>query len=427
MLRYLSILILSALFVREIKAEKLPGLIPFNDHGKWGYADTTGKLIIPLQFDVAFPFQNNYAVVANKVERKEIIGSDKLEFNLIDKAGNVLLTKWYQSINMNECNTLIIIKENNLYGVMNNDFEIITPCIYDYIHPFQGDLARVSKFSYYGIINNHGKEIVPCKYRYIYPFNDSVACFAIINTISDFNSSIKFGYLNKAGDVIIEPVYNEATSFYKGFAFVKKGNTYSRINKNGKDYSLHDYEKIENFTDGIAMVYKEKKYGFINSEGIEIVPCIYSDAIPFSEGLGSVKKGGFWFYVDKQGKRAFDGDYAEAYPFSEGLAMVVKGGRCGFIDKIGSLISEYRWNDAGSYHNGLVWVKVSKYYGFIDTKYQLKIGIKYKGVGDFKNGICPVYPDRKHEKQLELNSVLPDYRYFFIDKYGREYYNGAAF
>jgi hypothetical protein len=426
MLKYSFILLISTFIILELRAQRLPELIPYNDHGKWGYADTTGQLKIPLKFDRALPFYHGVAVVGFKKAKEIRVGGNELEYSIIDQNGENCLLERYEYIEQSDDGSYFIVQKNNLYGIIDKSFQLITPCSYDKIHPYQHNLARVNVFGYYGVIDREGNSIVPCMYRFIYPFSNGFACFVSANYKVTINNSSKFGYLNEKGKIVINPIFDEAGSFYNGFAYVKQGSLYLRINTNGDVFSQYDYTKIENFTDGIALVKKKEKIGFINSDGIEIVPCEYVDAIPFSEGFGCLKKGGLWFYINRKGQRAFPGDFAEAYPFSEGLAMVVKQNHCGFIDTSGKLISQYRWNNAGYFREGYAWIEISNYYGLINKNNQLLIKPKYRAIGDCENGICPVYPTRKAERKLSLNAVMPDTRYFYIDKYGREYYNGAV-
>lgn len=44
----------------------------------------------------------------------------------------------------------------------------------------------------------------------------------------------EYGYINTDGELVIEVIYDEASSFNNGYALVKKDGTYMIINKMGE-------------------------------------------------------------------------------------------------------------------------------------------------------------------------------------------------
>ena len=41
------------------KIQKIATLIPYRKGDKWGYIDKKGKIVIPIQYDDAWPFSDN--------------------------------------------------------------------------------------------------------------------------------------------------------------------------------------------------------------------------------------------------------------------------------------------------------------------------------------------------------------------------------
>ena len=406
-------------------AQKLPSLIPFNDKGKWGYADTTGKLVIPAKFGRALPFRNGRAIVGNK--KQDYLHDDQSSFDwtIIDKEGNKLLKETYQYIENSENDNFYLVKKDDLFGYLDQDLKSVIPCMFDYIHPFQGNLARVQLMGCYGLVDRKGSTIVPCHFHFIYPFREGLACFIPIIADPNVVASSNHGYIDESGKIVIVAQFEEAGSFCHGYAYVKKNKQYVRINRAGKVVSTHMYDRIENFVDEMAMVRKDGKFGFINPEGIEVVPCENNEAIPFSQGFASVKKDKEWHYINKNGKRAFAGNFDEAYPFSEFLAMVVKDKQCGFIDTTGKFISEYRWKDAGAFHDGMAYINITGRIGFINRKNQLIIKPIFADAGEFNDGICPIFLTHREVRKISSDLQDTSIRFFYVDKYGKQYFNPA--
>jgi hypothetical protein len=62
-------------------------LFPVKDHGKWGYMDKTGKMVIPPQYDIASGHSEGLAGVA--------IGK---KWGFIDKTGKMVITPQFDKI-----------------------------------------------------------------------------------------------------------------------------------------------------------------------------------------------------------------------------------------------------------------------------------------------------------------------------------------
>ena len=113
-------------------------------------------------------------------------------------------------------------------------------------------------------------------------------------------SAVKWGYINKSGELVIQPEYDDARNFSEGFAVVRiKG-----------------------------------RWGFIDQSGEEVIPVKYKSAWAFSDGLARVQtfedKMGF---IDKTGQWKISADYEEVMDFKENRSRIRKENRFGYIDK----------------------------------------------------------------------------------------------
>ena len=239
--------------------------------------------------------------------------------------------------------------------------------------------------------------------------------------------------------IVINKAYNDAFSFYEGFACVKKDDKEGFIDKSGNEVIPCIYDSTGSFFEGLANVKMSGKYGFIDKSGNVVIPCIYDIAGVFSEDLALVKKNGKYGFIDKSGSVVIPCIYDEAYSFNEGLARVKKNGKYGFIDKSGSVVIPCIYSDARSFYEGLASVKKNGKYGSIDKSGNVVIPCIYDYVSDFQEGLAlvkmsgklgfinksgnvviPCIYDGTWSFSEGLVFIVKNGKYGFIDKSGNE-------
>ena len=203
----------------------------------------------------------------------------------------------------------------------------------EHILYFSDDLALMQKDGKQVYIDRAGKTVLePTKYYSDSgPFADGLATVRL---------GLSWGYINKAGEVVVKPVFRATRMFHEGFAAVQPGAAgWGYINKEGKLVVPADYQKAKAFSEGLAPVMPIEKlngWGYINSKGELVISPQYSEAEPFSEGFAAVKVADKqWGFIDHEGRLVLPANYQEARPFSEELAAVQMNGRWGYIDKHG--------------------------------------------------------------------------------------------
>ncbi|MBX7205982.1 MAG: WG repeat-containing protein [Bacteroidia bacterium] len=163
------------------------------------------------------------------------------------------------------------------------------------------------------------------------------------------------------------------------------------------------------------------KKGLVDSLGNEIVPVKY-DWIDYGFSGGSyvkVKLNGKCGVVDKSGKEVISPAYFDIGKFSEGLVWVrpAPGGNFGYADVSGRLVIDTLLNyaGAGEFSEGLAIAEGGSVmdangneyvlYGYIDKTGKAVIPLKYTSAQQFKNGKAKV---RLYDRE------------FYIDKNGNE-------
>lgn len=99
-----------------------------------------------------------------------------------------------------------------------------------------------------------------------------------------------------------------------------------------------NYDDSRDYSEGTAPVQSEGTWSFIDRDGQTTLAGPYQDALPFHEGLAAVKTGGGWSYVDPRGVVVIPGPFQRARSFSEGYAAVALEDFWGFIDRSGKLV-----------------------------------------------------------------------------------------
>lgn len=252
-----------------------------------------------------------------------------------------------------------------------------------------------------GFIDKTGKVVVPVKYDFAGDFSEGCA---------SVSQNGKLGFIDKTGKEITSFQYDSTLGFHSGFAAVIKNSKAGFIDKTGKEVISFAYDDTKGFYDGLAAVKKGGKWGFINKTGEEVIPFEYDDVTSFFQGLAGVKKSGKWGFVDQTGETVIDFQYDDAGTFAYGLAAVKKGGKYGYIDKTGEIVIPCQYDIAGYFSDGLAMVTENGKYGYIDTTGKIVVPLKYTNAAPFSQGFAAVYA------YLGGN----DGSWGFIDKTGKE-------
>jgi hypothetical protein len=80
------------------------------------------------------------------------------------------------------------------------------------------------------------------------------------------------------------------------------GHKWGFIDKTGQVAMQPLYDVADEFAEGLAAVATGGKVGFIDKNGRIVIPQRYDSALRFSQGLAAVQIGGKWGFIDKTGK-----------------------------------------------------------------------------------------------------------------------------
>lgn len=224
----------------------------------------------------------------------------------------------------------------------------------------------------------------------------------------------RWGFVNGAGETVINPQFDRAEVFAEGLAPVRLGH-WGYVDAAGKLAINPQFDKADGFSEGLAAVklgggggnpfvpFDPRpfspfggggRYGFINSEGKYIINPQFDDAGNFSDGLAAVKMGK-WGFVDKTGKIVINPQFDEANAFSEGLAVIKLSGRFGYTDKNGQLVINPQFERAQAFSEGLAGIRMGGRWGFVDKTGKTSINAQFDEVGPFVKGLAPARQSKR--------------------------------
>lgn len=441
------------------------------------FAEAASPFAIPPKYQYAAPFSNGLAVIAmdgqlgliNK-EGKEIVRPfyDQMidvkgrSVEVDDNFDNEYWISTYMTANVeldvemnnigNPANLfsdgLALVVKSDKYGYIDRKgYEVIKPQ-YLYAEPFQDGLAVVLTEEGYGFIDTTGKIVISPEYAGTFMFQEDVVLMltqddetilfnrkgkeiAVFNAeleLSPYQEGLalvydrskeRYGYANKKGKLVIEPIYEQAAFFSEGLALVQREDRIFYVNAKGqeiielKDSSYykdsgniwqthstvepinsHYNDKILSnmdqfaFKEGLALVIQAGKYGYINTKGNDVVVPQYDQASPYRNGLAQIIVDDKYGYLNTKGEIAVEPQYDYAFQYEDGMIRVVKDDKAGFMDAKGKLIAEPQYdetyfNDYLPFINNFRIVTIEGKYGYLDKSGNEVVKPQYDNVAPF--------------------------------------------
>ncbi len=322
------------------------------------------------------------------------------KYGFINKNGKLAVPLKYERAG-SFSHGLAMVSQNDKFGFIDTTGKLAIPLIWDYASDFSDGVALVIKGKGHGYIDTKGKVVIPVNLRLAYDFNDGLAIF--------FDKNDKYGFIDKAGNTVIETKYYSVNKFSEGLAKLKLelGKPSAYIDKTGKLITDFIYEASSDFLEGLACVSLDgRTYGFIDTKGEVAIPFKYNYAYPFRDGVSQVKLNGKWGMINRQGKLVIPCIYDELTGFQEGLAQITVNGQKGFINEEGTVVVKPTYDEAGFCHGGLIATATNGKWLYIDNKGHTAIHEIYDYALDFVGGLA----------RVEKNGKT-----FIIDKTGKKW------
>jgi hypothetical protein len=292
-------------------------------HGKWNYIDNSGKVVIKTNFSRVGKFSEGLAAVMN----------DSLKYGFIDKHGHMVIDPQFdEAYEFSEA--LAAVKINNHWGFINRTGDIVIAAKYDGVQNFAEGLASVSNSFDAAWVDHQGDEVIripqgSASFTCSYTFSEGRGAFGVYTK----ETNGRFGYVNKAGDIVIKPTFLHSLYFHEGLSTANTDDGWGYIDQNGKIVIPAKFCSADDFHEGLAAVtiaYNPKSLGYIDRSGTVVISedVSWEMSKDFSLGRAAVRVcdpktyDHKWGYIDRQGKFAIKPTFNKASDFREGLARV---------------------------------------------------------------------------------------------------------
>jgi hypothetical protein len=414
----------------DIIGGRSEGKYPVCSDSLFGYIDSTGKVIIPLEYENAFSFINGKAVVVKNDKRGKINEKNELiidfkydrffnpdekgfskvilneKYGFIDEEGKeVIPIKFENTYDFNE--DLVRVKLNGKWGVIDRNVRFIIEPKYSHIyHDFTNGFLPVIDSNKYLFVDKKGNEELIGEYDLFYTYSDDYD----VNSRGDKMYFINL-YNRKEEQFVMEDIKFVTDYFIAGFDTKK----YGFLKKYNEDFSPFEYDYIENLhptknhyrtfiadtiIDDIGYLSlswgtDKGKCGIVDQYGYELVPCKYQLVEGFENGYAKVRNKKYGV-IDRSGKEVIPliYDYIEVENNCIIAGFNEKNGMLDFSGNVLTPFEYYRFEFFGS-DFGFVQKEWLGNYALVKNDGTLLTDFIYEEKGYFKEGLCNVKIDGK--------------------------------
>jgi len=255
------------------------GLTAERKNGYWTLLDASGHILME-KLTAQPQFRGSYAVVKLGTGIKEEgLSSEDVEVSrrgLIDDRGKICIPPEYDQMALINDSGTVAAEKNGLYGMLDANGKVLLDFKYKYINEsFNGHCTVAVEDAHgdfaWGVVDEQGKMILPAEYKSIDIYPDGTMIVGHAEKIGDFEMNTLYGYMNMAGEWIIEPRFASAEPFQYGYAPVRmrvtirdpfsdtgRARRWGLIDARGEFVLPAEFDGIDSVSeDGTVSAYKE--------------------------------------------------------------------------------------------------------------------------------------------------------------------------
>lgn len=273
----------------DFASDFFDGLARVKHDGKWSFLDTLGHIVMTLDYPLVYDFQDGFALV--QLDRPTSF--DKTQFGLIDKAGTVKVktvsSKYYDSEQLNI---------STIYHFLLDKYQIQSSHKIQkkYIHSSQHKLIR--RDSQTVMVNPKGKIVKS--------FSDGLQFGSFQEGMLAVKEGDYWGFMNNKGQWTIFPqfVNPKPPVFSEGLAAALEptSNQYGFIDKTGRWVIEPVFDEVNDFSEGLASARLGFKWGVLDNKGTIVIPFSFDDELYFfKKGLCKFKRLTKYNYINRAG------------------------------------------------------------------------------------------------------------------------------
>ncbi|MBI1838267.1 MAG: WG repeat-containing protein [Flavobacteriia bacterium] len=291
------------------------GLIYALKDSLYGYYDKIGVKRIDTKFNEAFAFNKGIAKVQTNENQA-----------FIDLYGSYIVPPAYSNIHF-FTDSLLVFEENEKFGLMKRNCQIIDSAIFEEIGILINDRAVVIKDGKIGYIDGKGQLILDCKFDN-YPNAIEISQFKGSYAVVSLKG--KFGVIEQFGKFIIPPTYNHLGAFSPLMAF-DKGKGWGFIDMSNNVLIQPQFEYAESFKNGFAMVEKLTLFGLIDVKGNITIPLNFTEIKQLDNDRIIVSRGPNFGVYKVTGEEIVPVEYQQIRIINKDLLLLSKSGEVHYL------------------------------------------------------------------------------------------------
>lgn len=349
----------------------------------------------------------------------------------------------------------MLFSENNKFGVINKNGEIIIPSIYDEIQiPNPSKPLFICMYDYneqkqqYNIkvLNEKSEQIL---YQYVVveaiKINSGTSNIPYEKSVLKYKENGKYGLIDFNGNIVLKARYDEINGldYNEGLLLVKKNEKYGVININGAIVVKEKYDIIqsdgyyeeENYYKKSGFIVGKRtdsgyRYGYINCSGKKVLDNKYNQIERIQNTnktddiyLVAFENGRAGFY--KNNKNVIKHDYEDiGYDINNNCLILQKDSKQGIADFEGNIIIDIQYDNifiSGKYINAQKGDNVEIYDYTTKQKMNLENVI---GVNQILNSnyIIAITRDEKYKIYDNLNNEFKGKEYDYLEYLYDDYF-----
>ncbi|UPT66437.1 MAG: WG repeat-containing protein [Sphingobacteriales bacterium JAD_PAG50586_3] len=285
---------------------------------KNGLVNSTGKLVLPVNYYLISTIGNGYCAVC---EGEYLVGTRPdgiptrytvCHWGFADSTGKMVITPNYDDFEA-FVKGYAPISLNKKQGLIDSTGRVVVEPRYDKITAFQGNVAFVKVDGKWGVIDRSGRELIEPTFTTDYRLELKTAAPQLKASYypkfykgyaTVFNGR-RWGLVDSLGKKVADVIYDEIDILeepQKGIiALVKLKKKWGAIDARGNEVIKPKYLSLYQFTEGLARAIKGPKYGYIDATGNEVIPESFDEAGIFRNGWAIVHIAYRYFLVDTDG------------------------------------------------------------------------------------------------------------------------------
>lgn len=219
-----------------------------NKNNKTGFVNETGKEVVPCKYDEVGFFEGGYIVVKIKT------GDYEYKHGLVDSTGKEVVAPKYGRLEYYPNDKVMVVGEENTsnVGLMGLSGKMLIPAEYAFWSKrVSKGLWPVGKDNICGVVNLKNETVVPFAYEMIESYSDDLG-------LAPAKKGGKFGFIDRAGKVVIPFLYNDAWPSGP-YLVAKKDGKWGVISTDHKIILPFEYASISSVNDKTAWVTKTEQ------------------------------------------------------------------------------------------------------------------------------------------------------------------------